>query len=44
MKYTSALITDARNKLGGDVFARNRAGEDRYRVCRRRKVPRFERL
>ena len=26
MKYTSALITDARNKLGGDVFARNRAG------------------
>jgi len=26
VKYTSALITDARNKLGGDVFARNRAG------------------
>lgn len=26
MKYTSALISDARNKLGGDVFARNRAG------------------
>jgi hypothetical protein len=26
MKYTSALISDARNKLGGDIFARNRAG------------------
>jgi hypothetical protein len=26
VKYTSALISDARNKLGGDVFARNRAG------------------
>jgi hypothetical protein len=26
MKYTSALISDARNKLGGDVFARNRSG------------------